>query len=104
MPGILETIAASTGAKFELIPAVNSLFGDTVTTAGLLVGRDVERVLAGRDGFDMALIPAETLNDDAKFLDDRTLESVRATVPMPLHPSYDFIDVLGEPALIPEPV
>ncbi len=94
LPPILGDLAKQTGAEFELMPAVNSLFGRTVTTAGLLVGADIERMLAGRSEFDLALIPAETLNDDEKFLDDRTLAGVRDAVPMPMYPSYDFIDVL----------
>ena len=38
LPGVLDDLAAATGATFELLPAVNSLFGPTVTAAGLLVG------------------------------------------------------------------
>jgi putative radical SAM enzyme (TIGR03279 family) len=95
MPSILDDLTRATGASFELIPTVNSLFGKTVTTAGLLVGADIERALGGRIGFDFALIPAETLNDDERFLDDRTLAAVRATLPMPVYPSYDFIDALA---------
>jgi len=40
------------------------------------------------------LIPAETINEDGVFLDDFTLEAVRESLPMPIFPSYDFIDVL----------
>src|SRR5262249_32811559 len=99
MPSILETITARTGAHFELIPTVNSLFGKTVTTAGLLVGADIRRALSDKSNVDFALFPAETLNDDEKFLDDATLQAVRAALPMPAFPSYDFIDVLAhEPA------
>src|SRR5438874_1404756 len=43
MPPLLEQLSAATGASFELIPAVNSLFGPTTTTAGLLVGKDIAR-------------------------------------------------------------
>jgi len=43
------------------------------------------------------LIPAETINDAGMFLDDERFEDVRATFDFPVHPSYDFIDVLGEP-------
>lgn len=103
MPALLDRIANATGARFEVLHAVNSLFGPTVTTAGLLVGADIERMLASRTDLDFALIPAETLNDDAVFLDDRTFASVRAVLPMPVAASYDFIDILadaGEPAAI----
>jgi hypothetical protein len=79
------------------------LFGKTVTTAGLLVGADIERALHDQRGFDLALFPAETLNDNERFLDDRTLDDVRAALPMPAYPSYDFVDVLAADAEALEP-
>jgi len=94
MPPLLSDLAAATGAHFEMIVAENSLFGPTTTTAGLLVGADVIRALAGRSDLDFALIPAETINEDGVFLDDSALETVRAALPMPIFPSYDFVDIL----------
>ncbi len=94
MPGLLEQLARATGATFEMIPTENSLFGKTVTTAGLLVGADISRALAGRADLDLALIPAETINESGVFLDDATFVAVRESLPMPVYPSYDFIDVL----------
>lgn len=94
MVPLLERLAAATGARFDMIVAESSLFGPTITTAGLLVGADIRRVLAGRTDLDMALIPAESLNDDQVFLDDATLDAVCAAVPITIRPSYDFIDVL----------
>jgi putative radical SAM enzyme (TIGR03279 family) len=94
MQPLLERIRAVSGAEFELIVAENSLFGPTITTAGLLVGKDILRALENRLDLDIALIPAETINEDSVFLDDYTLESVRASLPMPIFPSYDFIDIL----------
>ena len=102
MPSLLDRIARQTGATFELIPAVNSLFGPTTTTAGLLVGADIRRALDGRADLDLALIPAECINDAGVFLDDEPFVVVRESLPMPVYPSYDFIDVLaleGQPAL-----
>ncbi len=94
MPEMLERIREACGAQFELIPLVNSLFGPTTTTAGLLVGADIERALSGRVDLDMALIPAETLNDRGEFLDDARFVDLRERLPMPVWPSYDFIDAL----------
>lgn len=94
MPDLLDQLTAATGASFELIVAENSLFGRTVTTAGLLVGADIMRSLEGRTDLDLALIPAETINDNGIFLDDATFVGVRESLPMPVYPSYDFIDVL----------
>ena len=94
MKPLLESLREGTGAVFELIVAENSLFGPTITTAGLLVGRDIMSALSDRHDLDIALIPAETINEDRVFLDDYTLEAVRESLPMPIFPSYDFIDVL----------
>jgi NifB/MoaA-like Fe-S oxidoreductase len=102
LPELLDAIAERTGARFSLIPMENSLFGPTTTTAGLLVGADIRRALADRHDLDLALIPAETINDDGLFLDEERFIALRETLPMPVFPSYDFIDVLaheGEPEL-----
>jgi len=98
MQPLLQRLREVSGAAFELIVAENSLFGPTITTAGLLVGKDILGALENRHDLDIALIPAETINDDSVFLDDYTLESVRASLPMPIFPSYDFIDVLESEA------
>jgi putative radical SAM enzyme (TIGR03279 family) len=102
MPELLEQLRERTGAVFEMLPMENSLFGPTTTTAGLLVGADIRRALEGRHDLDLALIPAETINDDGLFLDDERFVTVRESLPMPVYPSYDFVDVLaleGEPHL-----
>ncbi|MDQ3997739.1 MAG: DUF512 domain-containing protein [Gemmatimonadota bacterium] len=95
MPRLLEALTDATGARFVLLPAENSLFGPTVTTAGLLVSTDIRRVLAGVDGLDAVLIPAETLNDNGVFLDDVPLDGLREGSAVPIHPSHDFVDVLS---------
>ncbi len=97
MPELIDQLEGATGAKFTVIPVENSLFGVTTTTAGLLVGADIRRALSGRSEFDLALIPAECINDDGLFLDDESFVAVRESLPIPVFPSYDFID-----ALVPE--
>ncbi|MES2522193.1 MAG: DUF512 domain-containing protein [Gemmatimonadota bacterium] len=97
MPDLLAQLHQATGADFVLLPTENSLFGPTTTTAGLLVGADIKRVLDGRTDLDLALIPAECINDDGLFLDDESFVALRESLPMPVYPSYDFID-----ALVPE--
>jgi putative radical SAM enzyme (TIGR03279 family) len=96
MPELLEQLTDATGARFTLIPMENSLFGPTTTTAGLLVAADIRRALAGRSDLDFALIPAETINDSGLFLDEESFVAVRESLPMPVYPSYDFIDVLAD--------
>jgi NifB/MoaA-like Fe-S oxidoreductase len=97
MPELLAQLSHATGAEFVLIPMENTLFGATTTTAGLLVGADIRRALIDRHDLDLALIPAECINDDGLFLDEESFIAVRETLPMPVYPSYDFID-----ALVPE--
>ena len=100
MPELLTKLTNQTGATFELIVAENSLFGPTTTTAGLLVGADIKRALGHRTDLDLALIPAECINDHGVFLDDEPFIALREQMHMPVYPSYDFIDVLtheGEP-------
>jgi putative radical SAM enzyme (TIGR03279 family) len=94
MEPLLDRLREASGGDFKLIVAENSLFGPNITTAGLLVGKDIMAALSDRHDLDIALIPAETINEDGIFLDDYTLEAVRESLPMPIFPSYDFIDVL----------
>ena len=96
MPALLDQLHQATGATFEMIVATNSLFGPTTTTAGLLVGADMRAALHDRGDLDLALIPAETINESGIFLDDQTFVDMRESLPMPVFPSYDFIDVLSQ--------
>jgi NifB/MoaA-like Fe-S oxidoreductase len=95
MGELVRRIEERTQAGIEVIRAENSLFGPGVTTAGLLVGADMRRVLAHRRDLDLVLIPAESINDDGLFLDDDTFESLRGAVSVPILASYDFVDVLA---------
>jgi hypothetical protein len=65
------------------------------------VGADFRRVLDGRHDLDLALIPAESINEDGLFLDDDTFIAVRESLPMPVYPSYDFADALAAESSAP---
>ncbi len=98
MPMVLEPLAQVTGASFELIPVVNTLFGASVTTAGLLPGTAVQHALRERRDLDLALLPGECVNDNELFMDDMRLALLAATVPMEVRLSKNFIDALHLPA------
>jgi putative radical SAM enzyme (TIGR03279 family) len=100
MPQVLAPLAEVTGAVFDLLPLTNTLFGPTVTCAGLLPGRVFRDALASRTDLDLVLIPAESLNDDGLFMDDMTLSDLQASVPVRIRPSYCFTDAL-ETQLLP---
>jgi NifB/MoaA-like Fe-S oxidoreductase len=90
MPSVTESLRAVTGATYEVITVQNDLFGSSVTSAGLLPGGAVRRALEGRADLDLALVPAESVNDHGVFLDDLAWDAS-----VPLHLSYDFHDALG---------
>jgi putative radical SAM enzyme (TIGR03279 family) len=98
MPQVVEPLARATGAKFEIVVLDNTLFGTSVTTAGLLPGAAFRAALEHRRDLDLALLPAESVNDNLLFMDDMSLEELAGHVPMPVRLSYDFADVLaGDP-------
>ena len=80
MEPLMEPLAAQTKADITLLPVLNRMYGETVTTAGLLPGRDIADALA--DGnHDIVLIPGESLNDDDLFVDNYSLSELRERYP-----------------------
>jgi putative radical SAM enzyme (TIGR03279 family) len=72
--------SARTGAAIEVLAIENSLFGPSVTCAGLLPGGDVRRAVLAAARFDAVLVPARALNEDGRFIDDLALDALRAEV------------------------
>jgi NifB/MoaA-like Fe-S oxidoreductase len=97
MPMVLEPLAQATGASFELVVVTNSLFGPSVTCAGLLPGAAIQGALAGRGDLDLALIPGESINDDGLFMDSMSITELVATVPVEVRRSKVFSDALDAP-------
>jgi len=94
MPEVLGTLAESTGGTFEVVGLENDLFGPTVTSAGLLPGRAFRAALGGHTGYDLALVPAEAINDNGVFIDDVRFDDLEAGAPIEVRLSYDFADAL----------
>jgi putative radical SAM enzyme (TIGR03279 family) len=94
MPMVLAPLAQVTGARFELLPVVNTLFGASVTTAGLLPGAAVQEALRGRADLDLALLPGESVNDDGLFIDGMSAALLAAASPVEIRFSKDFADAL----------
>jgi len=97
MPMVLEPLARMTGAKLELIPVVNTLFGPTVTTAGLLPGMAMQQALKGRRDLDLVLLPGESVNDDGLFIDNMSFDVLTHSLAVEVRLSKDFTDVLQVP-------
>ncbi|MCI0346148.1 MAG: DUF512 domain-containing protein, partial [Chloroflexi bacterium] len=96
MPAVLERLEQVTGGCFEPIVVANDLFGPSVTTAGLLPARAIQRALHDRGDLGLALLPAEAVNDDGVLLDDVPAASLTRAAPMEVRFSYDFVDALAD--------
>lgn len=97
MAPLAPRLAAATGAEVQVVPVSNRMFGETVTTAGLLPGRDLLAAALRAGPFDVVLIPAECLNDDAAFVDDLSFdELVERLEPARVLPGYELTATLAQ--------
>ena len=94
-PPVLADLARATGGRFEIVPVTNTVFGESVTTAGLLPGAAIRDALAPRQAH-LALLPAESINDDGRFIDDLDVHDLAKALPMEVRLSYDFADALAQ--------
>lgn len=91
-------LAAVTGARVEVVTVRNEYFGETVTIAGLLGGRDILNALQGdASEEDLVVLPAEALNQDDVFIDDFSLAEFRSALEgVEIRKGYDLIDALAD--------
>ena len=80
--GLLKELSSVAMSKFpdlkvNVIKIINEFFGETVTVAGLITGKDFKAQLKGKNLGDALLIPAVSLRKERdRFLDDVTLEEL----------------------------
>jgi len=76
--GVLSRVWNSIeGLSFEVVPAGNILFGDSVGVSALLCGRDIASASKAAPGdFDCLIVPPDCRNDDGLFLDDLTIDEL----------------------------
>jgi L-ascorbate metabolism protein UlaG (beta-lactamase superfamily) len=94
---LARRLADATGGSIRTLPVRNGYFGPTVTTAGLLAGMDILDAVraAGGPQADIVLLPAESLNDDARFIDDVGLaELAAALAPARVIPAHELTAAL----------
>ena len=78
----------TTGLTVHVHPIVNNFFGENVTVAGLLTGKDVVEQLSGMDLGDELLFPSVMLRADGDvFLDDMTPEELSERLGVPVRAS-----------------
>ena len=72
-----KLMALCTGLKVNVVKIINKFFGETITVAGLLTGKDICDQLEGVELGDELLVPAAALRaDDEDFLCGMTLKEL----------------------------
>jgi putative radical SAM enzyme (TIGR03279 family) len=89
-------LAGHSGGTFDVLGVRNTMFGATVTTAGLLAGGDMLSALQQHAAYDVVLLPAETLNDDDLFIDSMPLTDLRDAFPTAvIAPAHELTSALA---------
>ncbi|CAN5848687.1 DUF512 domain-containing protein [soil metagenome] len=92
---LARRLADHTGACIDVLGVRNRMFGETVTTAGLLPGRDILDCVRASSPFDLVLLPAESLNDDDVFIDNVALSDlIDALKPAEVRTAHELTSAL----------
>ncbi len=76
------------GLEIKVYPIINHFFGESITVAGLLTGKDMSEQLSGQDLGDALYFPENTLRaGEDMFLDDMTPEALSECLGVPVFPS-----------------
>ena len=91
----------------KVYPIVNHFFGETITVAGLVTGRDLIDQLRGKKLGERLLIPASMLRSGENvFLDDVTTADVERALGVPVVPvpqdGYELLDAICGIELTPD--
>ena len=75
---------APKGTTVTVKPIVNHFFGESVTVAGLITGRDLVEQLRGVTADEILIVRSMIRAEGDMFLDDMTVDEVRRALPAPL--------------------
>ncbi len=97
---IVKRLNEVPGLTVNLVALASQYWGQQMTVTGLLTGQDLLSSLSSKDLGDRLLIPSVMLkHDEAKFLDDVTIEEVSRQLQIPtiaVSGIPDFLDKLGK--------
>jgi len=97
-PFFLERVgrlADVTRTEVEVVTVVNDFYGESVTIAGLLAGRDIQARLGETAADELLLLPAEAVNADELFIDSLPLSDLRAALaPATVATGYEITECL----------
>lgn len=84
----LET--AVEGLEINVYKIINHFFGESITVAGLLTGKDMSEQLKGKDLGELLIFPSNTLRaGEDIFLDDMTPAQLSEIIGVPVSPSCE---------------
>lgn len=80
--------AAVEGLEINVYKIINRFFGESITVAGLLTGKDMSEQLKGQDLGELLIFPSNTLRaGEDIFLDDMTPTQLSEFIGVPVAPS-----------------
>ncbi len=94
---VVRSALRARGWRTSVVGIQNRLFGQSVTCAGLLAGRDLLEA-ARATAADLVLYPQDSLNIDGRFLDDLAQEDLAGALEAPVLASRYVVDELNEVA------
>ena len=93
---VAERLNRVAGVELQLLGLPSPYWGQDQVVTGLLTGEDLLAGLAGRDLGDELLLPAVMLRQGYPvFLDDMTLDELRAQVPVPVRVVHGAADIVA---------
>jgi putative radical SAM enzyme (TIGR03279 family) len=96
---IVDRLNQFPGLRINLVPIASEYWGQTMTVTGLVTGQDLVKNLQNLELGDGILIPTVMLkHDEAKFLDDMTIDSLEQTLgvsAIPVTDIADFLEIVG---------
>ena len=88
-------LADATGTDVEVVTVVNDFYGESVTIAGLLAGRDIQAGVGDTAADELLLLPAEAVNADGLFIDSMPLSDLTAALaPATVAPGHEITECL----------
>ena len=93
---VLQRLNAVEGVQLSLHGLPSPYWGQDQVVTGLLTGQDLLDGLVGQDLGDQLLLPSVMLRQgDPVFLDDMTLDQLRATLPVPIRIVHGAAEIVA---------
>ncbi|MFC1660916.1 DUF512 domain-containing protein [Gemmatimonadota bacterium] len=95
MEELAPDLRRATGANVTVHAVRNEFYGETVTVAGLLAGKDLLATARDPQPEDLILVPAEALNADGLFIDSMPFDELReGLAPAKVIPGHEISETL----------